>query len=106
LFDLLFFFLALIPAIIFQLLITIPIYNRYQSGYKVIYLGLWPLVTISALIFGLALSYFNWSKIMGIENLLLKSGIVICLSIIYWLVNLNLLKRIPPKVITAANKTI
>ena len=106
LFDSLFFLLALIPAIIFQLLIAIPIYKRYQSGTKVFYLGMWPFVIICCLIFGLALSYFNWSKIMGIEKLLLKAGIVTWLAITYWVINLNLMNRIQAKILAAGNKTI
>jgi hypothetical protein len=86
--------IATLIALVIQLLITLPVWERFRSGKKIVGLSLFPFTVIIIVISGLAFGYVFWEPIAGYKELMGISITGIGAFAVYWSVNILLLYKI------------
>lgn len=92
--DLIIFPLMTIIALFFQLILTIPIWNRFKQNKIVFGLALRPFFTLLSVIGGLIFGFLFWQQQFGINDLVISSLLGITALAIYWTINILALNKL------------
>jgi len=84
---------TLAMAILIQITLVLPFWNKFRSGQKILKLSLIPFTMLIILISGLAFGFVFWEKQFGWTELVATSLTGIIAFAVYWTVNLMILKR-------------
>lgn len=85
---------VIIIALIIQLTMTLPIWNKFKNQRKVWGLSIIQFTVLLCLLSGFAFGYLFWEPSLGITELLLVSLTGFIAFTVYWTVNLFTLKQL------------
>ena len=85
--------IALAMAILIQITLVLPFWNKFRSGQKILKLSLIPFTMLVILVSGLAFGFIFWEEEFGRSELMSTSLTGIIAFAVYWTVNLMILKR-------------